>query len=137
VTGEIVFADLAAQARVVAPLFVDARDRESVVVVRRVDQASAGQREDLLAYRSVELTGIALLEVGAATAADQQAVPRKRAGLVVQHIGQATIRVAGRCANAEPAGTEFDTVSMLEEAVGALGAARARQRDAAAQAFAQ
>ena len=72
VADEVVLADLAAQARIELPLLGDAGDGEAAVVVRRIEQAGLRQREDLAVHRAVQRVRVALLEVGAAAAADQQ-----------------------------------------------------------------
>ena len=69
--------------------------------MRRIEQAGLGQREDARAHRAVERARIALLEVGAAAAADQQAVAGEGHALVVEHVGQAAVGVAGRGAHLE------------------------------------
>jgi hypothetical protein len=74
VADEVGLVGVAAEARVVAPLLGHAGDRDAAVVVRRVEQAVGGQRQELLVHRAEQALGAALLEVGAAAAADQQRV---------------------------------------------------------------
>ena len=64
--------------------------------MRRVEQAVFRQREDAGTHRAVELARTALLEVGAAGAADQHAITGEGHRLIVEHIGDAAIGVAGR-----------------------------------------
>jgi len=72
----VAFADLAAQPGIEPLLLGDAADRETAIVVRGIEQAALGQRKDARTDRAIERPRIALLEVGAAGAADQQAVGR-------------------------------------------------------------
>ena len=132
VAGEVALADLAAQARVVAPLFRHAGHRQAVVVMARVDQAGRRQREQLLMHGGIEARRAALLKIGAAAAADQQAVAAESTAFIVEHVTQAAVGVAGRGAHAKPTRTELDAVAVLEQAVRALGRSGARQGDAAA-----
>jgi hypothetical protein len=78
-----------------------------------------------------------LLEVGAAAAAYQQAVAGEGHAEVVQHIGQATVGVAGRGAHGQVAAAEIDAVAVLQRAVDAVGAGCCGQCDVAAAALAQ
>jgi hypothetical protein len=62
VAGEIVFAEIAAEAQVEAPLLADARHRQSAVVVRRIQQARGRQREQPAVHRAIQRTRVALLK---------------------------------------------------------------------------
>ena len=66
---------------------------------------------------------IALLEIGAAAAADEQAIAGERHALVVQHVRHAPVRVAGGRADFDVAPAEHDTVAVADVAVRAGGAA--------------
>ena len=101
VADEVALADVAAEARIEAALLGDARHREAAVVVRGIEQARRRQRQDLALHRAVHRARVALLEVGAAAAADQQAVAGERHALVVEHVGDAAVRVPGRRAHLE------------------------------------
>ena len=132
VADEVALADLAAEARVEALLLGHAGHGEAAIVVRRIEQAGLGQREDARAHRAVERARVALLEVGAARAADHQAVAGEGHALVVEHVGDAAVGVARRRAHFEGAPAERDPVAVLQQPVGARRAARRRERDLAA-----
>ena len=53
-------------------LLADAARRAAAVVVGRIDDARRRQREQLLVHRAIQPVRVALLEVGASGAADQQ-----------------------------------------------------------------
>ena len=72
VADEIALADRLAEPRVVELLLADAGGGEAAVVVAGIEQALVRQREDLSAHRAEQRARVALLEVGAAAAADQQ-----------------------------------------------------------------
>jgi hypothetical protein len=115
----------AAEPRIEAPLLGHRGDGEAAVIMRRIEQALLGQGEDLLLHRAVHRRGVAALEIGAAAAADQQAIAGEGHALVVEHEGQAAIGVPWRRAHAEAAAAEFDRVARVEQPVGAGGAAGA------------
>jgi len=111
------------KARVVELLLADAGRREAAVVVCRVDQAIVRKREDLLAHRAIERTSAALLEIGAAAAADQHRVAGEGHRAVVEHVREAAVGVARRCARFQMALAEIDALTGLQVPVRALGAA--------------
>ena len=115
----VALADLAAQARIELLLLGDAGRGEPAIVVRRIEQAGLGQREDARAHRAIERARVALLEVGAARAADQDAVAGEGHALVVEHVGDAAVGVAGRRAHFERAPAERDAVAVGQQPVGA------------------
>ena len=75
---EVALVGLAADPRVVGSLLGDSGHRASAVVVCRIDFAVVGQAENLPGNRVKERRRIALLEIAAPGAADQQAVAGKR-----------------------------------------------------------
>ena len=137
VAGEIADADLAADARVEAPLLADAGHGQPAVVVRWIQQAIIGQREDLLVDRAVHRRRVAALEIGPAGAADHQAIASERHAAVVEQISQTAIGVAGGRAHHQPATAECDDIILAQVTVGASRAARRGQHDAAAGALLQ
>ena len=64
----------AAESRVARPLLADRRHAALLVVVRREDEAVVGQREELVVHAAVERHRVAVLEIGAPAAVDQQRV---------------------------------------------------------------
>ena len=132
VAGEVVLVDLAAQARVVAQLLGDAGDGQAAVVVRGVQQARRRQRQDLLTHRPVQPARAALLEVGAATAADQQRITGEGHAAVVQHTGQAAVGVAGRGPHLQITCAERHPVAVAQQTVRQAGAGRLGQGNLAA-----
>ena len=105
--------------------------------MRGIEQARRREAQDLAADRAIHGARVALLEIGAAAAADQQAVARECQALVVEDVSDAPLRMAGGRAHFEVAVAEAHAVAVLEVAVGALRAARFRESDAAADALAQ
>src|SRR5437588_8852179 len=99
IANEIGFADVASEAWVEASLFRHARYRKTAVVVRGIQQTRRRQRQDLASDRTVHRSRIALLKVGPATAADQQAIAGKCGTFVVENKCHATLRMARRCTN--------------------------------------
>ena len=137
VSDIVAFADLAAQPGIEPLLLGDAADREATIIVCRIEQAVLGQREDARADRAIEGARIALLEVGAAGAADQQAIAGEGHALIVEHIGDAARGVAGRRPDLERPLAELDAVAVLQQPVGPRRARRRRQRDATTQPLVQ
>jgi hypothetical protein len=111
---EVAFVGLAADARVVRPLLADRGDGAAAVVVPGKDQAVVRQAEDLPGDRAEERGGIALLEIAAAGAADQQAVAGEGQAMVVAHVGQAAVGVPGGGAHFQIAFAKGDAVAMIE-----------------------
>ena len=95
-------------------------------------EAGGGQREDLASHRPVHRARVALLEIGAAAAADQQAIAGEGHAAVVEHIGETAVGMAWGGAHQEPPAAEPDDIVLPQIAVGPLGAARRRQHDLAA-----
>jgi hypothetical protein len=133
VADEIAFADVAAETRVVAAFLGDARDGQAAIIVRRVEQAFRGEGQDLATDRPIHRTRIALLEVGAPTAADQQAIAGERDAFIVEHEGHAALRVPGRSAGFEVATTEREVIAVRKIAVRAFRAARRGNRNLTAE----
>ena len=127
VAGEIGFAGLAAEARVEMPLLADAGRGQPAIIMRRIEQTIVGQGEDLLMHRAVHRARIALLEIGPAAAADQQAIAGEGHAPVVEHIGQAAAGMARRLAHLQIAPAKGDHVVGHQIAVGPRGAAVGRQ----------
>src|SRR5262249_326375 len=123
------------EARIEAPLFFDAGHRETAIVVRRIEQAPGRQTQDLAPHRAVHGPGVALLEIGASAAADQQAVAGERHALVVEHIRDATLRVSRRGAHLEIALAELHAIAVSQIAVGPGRAAGCGDADLAAATF--
>ena len=112
----------AAQAGVVLALFGHRADRVAAVVVPRVHQGVGGQREDLVVDRPVQGVGIALLEIGAPAAADQQGIAGEDHRLVVEHEAQAAVGVAGGGARDQGVPPELDPVAVVHPNVATAGA---------------
>ena len=105
--------------------------------MRGIQEAIVGKGKDLRAHRAEDRPRIAFLEIGAAAAADEQAIARERHALVVEHVGDAAVRVARRLAHLQVVAAEADHVGVREIAVSALGAAFRADRDAASDAVLQ
>ena len=133
VAHEIVLAQLAAQARIEAPLLAHARDHEPAIVVAGIKQAGLGQRKDFGVHGTVHGAGIALLEIGPPAAPDQQAIAGEGHAFVIQYIGDAAIRVPWRRTHLEIAFAEDDALVIVQKTVGASGTGGGAQRDPAAQ----
>src|SRR5439155_22045555 len=73
---------MAADARIVRTLLADRRHGATTVVVAGKNQAVVRQSEDLLGDRAVERAGVALLEIAAASAPNQQTVAGERHAVV-------------------------------------------------------
>src|SRR5258705_5143067 len=76
---------------------------------------------------------VALLEIGAPAATDQQTVPGKCHAFIVKHVGQTPDCVTRRGADLKMAFAEFDLVALRKITVGTLGATALRQCDPAAE----
>jgi hypothetical protein len=85
-------------------------------------------------HRAIHRRRVALLEIGAAAAADQEAITGERHAAVVQHIGQAAVGMARGRANQKSPATEGNDIVLYQAAVGTRGTAPRRQHDLAAQA---
>ena len=133
VADEVVLADRLGKPRVVELLLADAGDGEAAVVVAGIDQAAIGQREDLAAHRAVQRARVALLEIGAPAAADEERIAGERHRAVVEHVGGAAAGVAGRGARFQMLFAERDLLGGPQIKIGALGTTRRRDRDAAAE----
>ena len=72
---ELVEGLAAAEARIALTLLPDAADVPLLIIVPRIHQRVLGKRENLVVDRAVERRRIAVLEIGAAAAVDQQASP--------------------------------------------------------------
>ena len=95
IAGEIVFRKRPSEARVEALFLRDARDRQTAIIMGRVEQTILGQAENLQMHGAVKQTwALPFLEIGASAAADQQTSP-VNAMLCPQHISHAAIRVSG------------------------------------------
>jgi hypothetical protein len=103
--------------------------------MRRIKQAVGGQRENLLAHRAVHRRWVALLEVGAAAAADQQAIAGERHRAVIEDKSEAAGGVARRRAHHQPPPAESDDIVLHQIAVGSGNAARLRHHDLTAGAL--
>src|SRR4249920_2316729 len=116
VADEVLLADRLAEARVVELLLAYAGGGEAAVIVRGIDRAGVGQREDAPAHRAEQRVRVALLEVGAAAAADQQRVAGEGHRVVVENIGQAAAGMARRRARLEESLAEEDLFFVVDEA---------------------
>src|SRR6185295_16406381 len=103
------------------------------VVAAGIEKTAPRKGKDLAAHRAEQAPRVALLEIGAAAAAEQERVAGEGHRAVVGHVGQAAAGVAGRGARLERAPAEGHRIARLEVAVGALRAARRAERDAAAE----
>jgi hypothetical protein len=103
------------------------------------DEAIAGQAEDLFLDRPVQRAGMALLEIAAAGAPDQQAVAGEGQALVVVDVGEAAVGVPRRGPYLEVMTPERDAIAMVEAQVGSLQclAVAAGDADAAARGLLQ
>ena len=75
VADEIAFRKRAAEPRIEALLLGDAGHRQAAIIMGGIQQTGVGQREELQMHRAIQRTRIALLEIRAPAAADQQASP--------------------------------------------------------------
>src|SRR5260370_9234764 len=128
VDGEIVLAEPTTEARIETPLLAYTRDAQTAIIVRRVKQASVGQRENLVVDRPEHRARVTLLEIRPAGAPDQQAIAGKRHGLIVEHEADAAIRMTRCRAHRQMSSAEPAPVAMAQVAVRAFSAARSRYR---------
>ena len=133
VANEVFLADRLGKAGVVELFLAHARHREAAIVMAGIDQALLGEREDLAAHRAVERARIAVLEVGAAAAADEKRIARERHRLVVEHVGEARVRVASGGPRLEVAGAERQLLLRLQIEVRPFGTTLRCHGDAAAE----
>ena len=131
------FAVAAAEARIEPALLVDSGDSAAFVVVGRIDEGRAGEGEQLAVDGAVELVRVALLEVGAPAAADEEGVAGERHGAVAEHEADAARGVAGGLEDGEPVGAEVELVAVLDEDVGAANAGALGDDRGGADALAQ
>src|ERR1700752_3958839 len=124
VADEVLLEDALGEARVVELLLADAGGGEAAVVVAGKERALLRQREDLPAHRAEQLPRVALLEIGAAAAANEERVAGEGHRRVVEHVGHAAPGVARRRARFDTALAEVDPVEILDVEISALGAAR-------------
>ncbi len=129
----VALADLAAEPRIELLLLGDAGGGEAAIVVRRVEQAALGQGEDARPHGAIQSARVALLEIGAARAADHDAVAGEGHALVIEHVGNAAAGMAGRGADLERTAAKLDTLAVGQQAIGARGARCRREGDAAAE----
>src|SRR3972149_11327586 len=122
VTSEVIRADFSAEARIEQPFLLDARYCQSTVIMTGIKQAGFRQRENLLVYRAIHGMGITLLEIGSAAAAYQKTIAGKRHGLIIENVGQTSVRVAGRGANVELSLSKRKSATMMQHAVCSAGA---------------
>src|SRR5215471_15224945 len=88
-------------------------------------------------HRAVHVVRLALLEISAAAASDENAVAGERHGFVVEHITHAAMGVPRRRADFEIARAKTDLIAMLEVEIRALRTARLPYSDAASHALLQ
>jgi hypothetical protein len=132
-TIEIRFRDAAAQTRIEPALFIDARHRQTTIIVSRIQQTRCGQRKNLAVHRTIQGARTALLKIRASATADQQAVSGECHRFVIQHKSHATVGMAWRFARLEITRPEWHALAMRQRDIRARCAAECRQRDAAAQ----
>ena len=128
---EIAFAEQPPETRVVRLLLGNARDGEPAIIVAGIEKAIVRQREYLFMYGAIEIGTAALLEIGAPAAADEERIPCKRHALVVEHVSEASVRVAGRGAHFQPPLAEFNPVALAQVAIRTFRPAFRRDGDAA------
>ena len=87
--------------------------------------------------RVIHLPGIAALKIGAATAADQQAVTGERQILGVEHVAHATGGMSRGRPDAKIVAAEVDFVAVAKQAIRPCHATLSRYRDLTADALAQ
>ena len=129
VAHEVALAGRPAEAPIEGLLLRHRGDRAARVVVAGVEQARIRKREDLLGDRGPEGVGVALLEVAAATAAHQQGIPGEGDRLVVQHVAQAAIGVAGCAAHLHMSAAEAHPIAVVQWLGDVLGAGGGGQGD--------
>ena len=105
-----VFVDrLDLEARIEELFLADGRDGFALVVVRRIDQRVVGQLQQLVEDRIVLRARIAVLEIGAAGAADQERIAGEDAVGQQERIG--IVGVAGRVQHVEADALDGDAVA--------------------------
>ena len=133
VADEISFADVSAEPWIEAPLFSDTGHGQAAIVMRRVKEACRRERQNLTSHRPVHFTRVALLEIGAATAANEQAVAGEGDAFVIQNISDASSRMPRGGSRLEIAFPELNTVTVPQVAVGPFGAGLCAECDLAAE----
>src|SRR6185436_2853411 len=83
--------------------------------------------------RTVERMRVALLEIRATTAANQQAVPGKGHAFILEHVSHASAGMTRRGPNLQMTRAEFDLVALPQITIGALSTAAFSHCDAAAE----
>ena len=109
---DIVVDRLHLQARIVALLLADGGDGVALVVVRREDQRLVGQAQQLAEQRFVLRARVAVLEIGAAGAADQQRVAGEHAVAHQEAVG--IVGVAGRVQHVDAEALDGELVAFGE-----------------------
>ncbi len=97
------------QARVEAFFLADGGDRVALVVMGGEEQRFLRQAEQLVEDRVILGAGIAVLEIGAAGAADEQRVAGEDA--VAHQVGIGIVRMAGRIEHVEAEALDADAVA--------------------------
>ena len=90
-------------------LLADGRDRVAFVVVGRIDHGLVGQLEQLVEQRFVLRARVAVLEIGAAGAADQERIAGEDAVGPQERIG--IVGVAGRVQHVEAQALDLDAIA--------------------------
>jgi hypothetical protein len=103
--------------------------------VRREERARSGQSEDAVADRTEQGPRVALLEVCAPAAANQQRVAGE--GHAIGHERHAAARVTGGRARFEAMRADCDPIAVAEQEVGIVYAAAAAHRDPRAERLAE
>src|SRR5262249_10326277 len=135
IPGEVVFTEVAAEARIEAPLLAHSGGGDAAIIVRGIKEAILGQGEDLLMDGAVHEPRVAALERGPAAAPHQEAIAGERHALVVEHISEAARGMARRLTDAQIPLAEAQPVALREITVGSLGTAVSAKPDLAAEAL--
>src|SRR5262249_38725426 len=118
-------------------LLADAGTGEAAIVVGGIHDAGIRQREDLVAHRREQHARIALLEVGAPAAADQQRVAGEHHRMVVEHVARAAVGVARCGAGLQASLPQGNGIKTLHKNISPLRATRAWYGDPATELLAQ
>ena len=82
IARKIALAELATATRIETLFLADARHRQAAIIVRGIKQTALRQREQRAVDGAIHGARIALLEIGAAAAADEQAIAGERHAFV-------------------------------------------------------
>ena len=134
---ELVAAARVAESGIAAALLRDGRHGAPLVVVRRVQARGGGKDQDPLPDGAIERVRIALLEVGAPAAPDQQRVAGERDALLVTDVGDTARGMTGRLQHLERVAAEADDVAGGDAPIRGEHARAGAHDDLAAESLAQ